>query len=142
LVSLFLPAGRTRGEPGSFAVAGPDERPCLRDPQDDELQARGGEERAMGTASGDTRERPQLITVAALAESHAALRSAGYRVIGPTVRDGAIVLAELSSAADLPHGWALRWNLVATGCGGAAMARPFAAPWAPAPPRGQASTSL
>ncbi len=59
----------------------------------------------MGTASGDTRERPQLITVAALAESHAALRSAGYRVIGPTVRDGAIVLAELSSAADLPYGW-------------------------------------
>lgn len=41
----------------------------------------------------------------AVAELHAALRRAGYRVIGPTVRDGAIVLAELRSAADLPYGW-------------------------------------
>jgi hypothetical protein len=29
----------------------------------------------------------------------------GYRVIGPTLRDNAIVLAELESAADLPRGW-------------------------------------
>ncbi|MGP7995997.1 MAG: 4Fe-4S dicluster domain-containing protein [Streptosporangiaceae bacterium] len=29
----------------------------------------------------------------------------GYRVIGPTVRDSAIVLAELDSAARLPAGW-------------------------------------
>ena len=29
----------------------------------------------------------------------------GYRVIGPTVRDNAIVLAELESAQDLPSGW-------------------------------------
>jgi hypothetical protein len=29
----------------------------------------------------------------------------GYRVIGPTVRDNSIVLAELESAADLPAGW-------------------------------------
>lgn len=29
----------------------------------------------------------------------------GYRVIGPVLRDDAIVLAELESAADLPHGW-------------------------------------
>ncbi len=29
----------------------------------------------------------------------------GYRVIGPTLRDDAIVLAELESAADLPRGW-------------------------------------
>ncbi|MEU8511097.1 4Fe-4S dicluster domain-containing protein [Kitasatospora sp. NPDC048722] len=34
-----------------------------------------------------------------------ALRQRGYTVIGPTVRDGAIVLAELASAEDLPHGW-------------------------------------
>lgn len=34
-----------------------------------------------------------------------ALRSRAYRVIGPTVRDDAIVLAELSSGADLPDGW-------------------------------------
>ncbi len=48
---------------------------------------------------------PQLIDAAGLAELHAALRRAGYLVIGPTVRDGAIVLAELASAADLPYGW-------------------------------------
>jgi sulfhydrogenase subunit beta (sulfur reductase) len=35
----------------------------------------------------------------------AALAGAGYRVIGPTVRDRAIVLDELRSAGDLPFGW-------------------------------------
>jgi ferredoxin len=34
-----------------------------------------------------------------------ALRSRGYRVVGPTVRDGAIVYAELAAAASLPAGW-------------------------------------
>jgi hypothetical protein len=29
----------------------------------------------------------------------------GYRVVGPTVRDGAIVLAELESPSQLPAGW-------------------------------------
>ena len=33
------------------------------------------------------------------------LRARGYRVVGPTLRDNAIVLAELLSADDLPHGW-------------------------------------
>ncbi|MGI5133279.1 MULTISPECIES: 4Fe-4S dicluster domain-containing protein [unclassified Streptomyces] len=33
------------------------------------------------------------------------LRRRGRTVIGPTVRDRAIVLAELDSADDLPHGW-------------------------------------
>jgi ferredoxin len=51
---------------------------------------------------------PQLIDVAALAQLYSALRQAGYLVIGPTVRDGAIVLAELASAADLPYGWGVR----------------------------------
>jgi ferredoxin len=34
-----------------------------------------------------------------------ALRGRGYRVLGPTVRDGAIVYDELESAAELPVGW-------------------------------------
>ena len=34
-----------------------------------------------------------------------ALRGRGYTVVGPTVRDGAIVLAELASVAELPFGW-------------------------------------
>jgi ferredoxin len=35
----------------------------------------------------------------------AALADRGYRVLGPTVRDGAIVYDDLDSAADLPIGW-------------------------------------
>jgi ferredoxin len=34
-----------------------------------------------------------------------ALRGRGYRVLGPTVRDGAIVYEDLESAAQLPIGW-------------------------------------
>ncbi len=34
-----------------------------------------------------------------------ALRGEGYRVVGPTVRGDAIVLAELESAEQLPRGW-------------------------------------
>jgi ferredoxin len=33
------------------------------------------------------------------------LRARGFRVVGPTVRDGAIVYDELDSASDLPIGW-------------------------------------
>jgi hypothetical protein len=33
------------------------------------------------------------------------LTKRGYRVVGPTVRDGAIVYDTLSSMADLPSGW-------------------------------------
>ncbi|MHC5909360.1 4Fe-4S dicluster domain-containing protein, partial [Streptomyces sp. S6] len=33
------------------------------------------------------------------------LLAQGRTVVGPTVRDGAIVLAELASAAELPYGW-------------------------------------
>ncbi|RDI55259.1 4Fe-4S dicluster domain-containing protein [Nocardia mexicana] len=36
------------------------------------------------------------------------LRARGYRVIGPQVRDGAIVLDELESGAALPSGWGVQ----------------------------------
>jgi sulfhydrogenase subunit beta (sulfur reductase) len=35
----------------------------------------------------------------------AALRTEGYRVLGPTVRDGSIVHGELHALEDLPRGW-------------------------------------
>jgi hypothetical protein len=35
----------------------------------------------------------------------ATLRDDGYRVVGPTVRDNAIVLAQIESATALPYGW-------------------------------------
>ncbi len=46
-----------------------------------------------------------VMTRAALDHLVAALIADGYQVIGPTVRDGAIVLAELGSADALPAGW-------------------------------------
>jgi hypothetical protein len=42
-----------------------------------------------------------------------ALTTQGYRVVGPTVRDGAIVLAGPHSAEALPYGWG-----ATTGAGG------------------------
>jgi ferredoxin len=33
------------------------------------------------------------------------LRERGYRVVGPTVRDGAVVLADIAGRVDLPGGW-------------------------------------
>lgn len=40
-----------------------------------------------------------------LSPLHTVLVEAGYTVVGPTVRDGAIVLDVLPSAAELPYGW-------------------------------------
>ena len=48
---------------------------------------------------------PALISIDGLGDLFEALVADGYRVIGPTVADGAIVLSELSSAAELPAGW-------------------------------------
>jgi sulfhydrogenase subunit beta (sulfur reductase) len=49
----------------------------------------------------------EAVTLAAedLDALFAVLRDRGYRLVGPTVRDGAIVYAELASAAALPAGW-------------------------------------
>lgn len=47
----------------------------------------------------------QLLDTAGLHRLVDVLTERGYRVIGPTVRDNAIVLAELQSASDLPRGW-------------------------------------
>jgi sulfhydrogenase subunit beta (sulfur reductase) len=47
----------------------------------------------------------RVIEPAALEALLGALRGRGYRVLGPTVGDGAIVYEELESAADLPIGW-------------------------------------
>jgi ferredoxin len=50
----------------------------------------------------------QVLDEAGLDSLICALAAQGYQVIGPTVRDSAIVLAELSSAADLPAGARLK----------------------------------
>jgi ferredoxin len=46
-----------------------------------------------------------VMNVAGLDALIQVLQARGYRVVGPTVRDGAIVHAELRSAGDLPTGW-------------------------------------
>jgi sulfhydrogenase subunit beta (sulfur reductase) len=49
---------------------------------------------------------PALVMPAdGLDELVAALRRRGYKVIGPRIRDGAVVYDELATAADLPVGW-------------------------------------
>jgi sulfhydrogenase subunit beta (sulfur reductase) len=51
---------------------------------------------------------PRLIATEGLGDLYQALVAEGYRVIGPTVQGGAIVLRELRSAAELPFGWGVR----------------------------------
>jgi ferredoxin len=46
-----------------------------------------------------------VIAPEALEQLVEALRHRGFRVLGPTVRDGAIVYDDLDSAGDLPIGW-------------------------------------
>jgi formate hydrogenlyase subunit 6/NADH:ubiquinone oxidoreductase subunit I len=47
-----------------------------------------------------------VIEAAEMTSLLAALRARGHTPIGPTVRDGAIVLAEIDDASPLPAGWA------------------------------------
>lgn len=47
----------------------------------------------------------RLIDLTGLQSLLDALVARGYRVVGPTVRGGAVVNAELTSVADLPRGW-------------------------------------
>ena len=48
---------------------------------------------------------PVVIAVDELDTLIGTLRRDGYRVVGPTVRDGAILHGELHDRSDLPHGW-------------------------------------
>jgi sulfhydrogenase subunit beta (sulfur reductase) len=50
-------------------------------------------------------ERPYFLSGANLDPLIHALVDAGYTVVGPTLRDGAIVYAEIKQHADLPVGW-------------------------------------
>ncbi|MBY0442083.1 MAG: 4Fe-4S dicluster domain-containing protein [Mycobacteriaceae bacterium] len=48
---------------------------------------------------------PAMLDAAGLDRLISVLSESGYRVIGPTLRNNAIVLAELESADELPYGW-------------------------------------
>ncbi|MCA9688343.1 MAG: 4Fe-4S ferredoxin, partial [Myxococcales bacterium] len=47
----------------------------------------------------------EVLATADLEQLIALVRADGYRLIGPTVQDGAIVYDELTAARDLPIGW-------------------------------------
>src|SRR5690349_24280791 len=47
---------------------------------------------------------PVIVDAGGLPALFDALRGRGFTVVGPTVRDGAIVVAELASVAELPLG--------------------------------------
>lgn len=53
----------------------------------------------MDTAPAD------VLSIEGLGAMLDALKNKGYRVVGPKVRDGAIVYGDVSSVADLPAGW-------------------------------------
>ena len=59
-------------------------------------------------APDSTLRAPRLISTDGLEGLYQCLVAQGYRVIGPAVQDGAIVLRELCSAAELPLGWGVR----------------------------------
>jgi ferredoxin len=65
-------------------------------------------ERTVVMAPETTLPAPRVIAVEELTELYQVLVAEGYRVIGPAVQDGAIVLRELSSTAELPFGWGVR----------------------------------
>jgi sulfhydrogenase subunit beta (sulfur reductase) len=50
-------------------------------------------------------DQPVVLTVDGLAALLDALGARGYRVVGPTLRDQAIVYDDIASLADLPRGW-------------------------------------
>jgi sulfhydrogenase subunit beta (sulfur reductase) len=58
----------------------------------------------MQTGTREELPPPALIEASALDGLFDALHDRGYTVVGPTVRDGAIVVAELTSADELPFG--------------------------------------
>lgn len=61
---------------------------------------------APDAAVGEQAESQRLVIEReALAHLFRAIQERGYEIIGPTVRDGAIVYAELKSAGELPAGW-------------------------------------
>lgn len=61
--------------------------------------------RGLHEEAGTTATAPQVIPVEALDDLIAALRVRGFRTVGPTLRDGAIVYDDIDSALDLPIGW-------------------------------------
>ncbi len=63
--------------------------------------------RGPGSAAGPPLAQPVqvVLDLDGLGALLGALRERGYRLVGPTLRDGAIVYDEIASLDDLPAGW-------------------------------------
>jgi ferredoxin len=59
----------------------------------------------VGVAGAMTAGERMVVDQRGLSALFGVLRERGFRVLGPTVRDGAIVYDEIRSVADLPAGW-------------------------------------
>jgi formate hydrogenlyase subunit 6/NADH:ubiquinone oxidoreductase subunit I len=59
----------------------------------------------VNTLTGQPREQAYILKLNDLQKLFEVLRSNGYRIIGPSIRDGAIVYDDISSVDDLPAGW-------------------------------------
>jgi len=64
-----------------------------------------GDDAERGDERGAAQMTTAVIDATGLQQLVSALIARGYRVVGPTLSDNAIVLAELTSADDLPQGW-------------------------------------
>ncbi len=51
-----------------------------------------------------------IISKPALQKVFDNLRASGFSLVGPTVRDGAVVLDEIAAIEDLPVGWTVNKN--------------------------------
>ncbi|MEJ2008683.1 MAG: 4Fe-4S dicluster domain-containing protein [Acidobacteriota bacterium] len=59
----------------------------------------------MDTLTGELGKQEYVVERKDLQKLFDVLKNGGYRILGPTARDGAIVYDELSSVDDLPTGW-------------------------------------
>jgi len=72
---------------------------------DDAVGVPPAAKRPGGRSAEEKRQPTAVIDAAGLQQLVSTLITRGYRVVGPTLSDNAIVLAELTSADDLPQGW-------------------------------------
>jgi sulfhydrogenase subunit beta (sulfur reductase) len=74
-------------------------------PTDDDANPAGLPLRMPSLPNDDADRGTSTLTVAQLDLLFGVIRAEGYQLIGPRVRDGAIVYTEIASVADLPAGW-------------------------------------
>jgi hypothetical protein len=65
----------------------------------------GGRQRLAILMSSMDRAQQAVVTTGGVQALFDTLKQRGYRVIGPILRDGAILYDDIASVGDLPKGW-------------------------------------